>query len=132
VPTRYSNEAQRVRRGSGRRLPQELASKEFQASQKTDPNRFKGNFGLAKASEMLGDPALAKAHYAKLLELCAQADGERPNLTEARVFFERAMTIRETLAVVFPRRPPKCDQGEQNGRIRGSWPFAKSASAPAP
>ncbi len=64
----------------------ELALKEFEANQKTDPNRFKGLYGAAKASELSGNLVKAKGYYEKLVGVCEQADSERPQLTEAIAF----------------------------------------------
>lgn len=62
----------------------ELALKEFEASQKTDPNRFKGLYGAAKASELSGNLVKAKGYFEKLVNVCEQADSERPQLIEAK------------------------------------------------
>jgi tetratricopeptide (TPR) repeat protein len=67
----------------------EIALKEFEAFQKTDPNRFKGLYGAAKASELSGDLVKAKGYYEKLIRVCEQADSERPQLTEAKAFLSR-------------------------------------------
>jgi tetratricopeptide (TPR) repeat protein len=67
----------------------ELALKEFEASQKSDPNRFKGLYGAAKASELSGHLAKARSYYEKLVSVCEQADSERPQLTEAKAFLSK-------------------------------------------
>jgi hypothetical protein len=54
-----------------------------------EPNRFKGLYGAAKAAELSGDRERAKAYYAQLVGLCAQADTERPELTEAKAFLAK-------------------------------------------
>src|SRR5439155_1737044 len=51
---------------------------EFEASQKTDPNRLHGLAGAARAAEASGDKTKAKAYYVKLIELTKTADSERP------------------------------------------------------
>ena len=56
----------------------------FEASQAREPNRFRNFAGSAKAAEMMGDPAKARAYYAKLAELAKKADGDRPELVKAR------------------------------------------------
>jgi tetratricopeptide (TPR) repeat protein len=65
------------------------ALKEFEASFKAAPNRFRGFFGAAKAAERLGDQKKARIYYDKLVELCRQADAERPELTEAKAFLAK-------------------------------------------
>jgi hypothetical protein len=59
---------------------------EFEASQKTDPNRFHGLAGAARAAEAAGDKAKAKAYYTKLVELTKTADSERPEIAKAKAF----------------------------------------------
>ncbi len=63
-----------------------LALKEFEASQKVEPNRFRGLYGAAQAAEVSGDREKARAHYTKLLALCEKADTDRPELKHARAF----------------------------------------------
>ena len=65
------------------------ALSEFEASFKAAPNRFRGYYGAAKAAERLGDQKKARRYYEKLLELCKQADGERPELVEAKAFLAK-------------------------------------------
>jgi tetratricopeptide (TPR) repeat protein len=65
------------------------ALKEFEASFKVAPNRFRGYYGAAKAAERLQDQKKARSFYAKLVELCKQADGERPELVEAKAFLAK-------------------------------------------
>ena len=62
------------------------ALRAFEQSFKSAPNRFRGNYGAAKAAEGLGDRARARQYYEKLVALSALADGNRPELTEARAF----------------------------------------------
>ncbi|HEX5815845.1 MAG TPA: hypothetical protein VF010_11000, partial [Methylomirabilota bacterium] len=59
---------------------------EFEASQKTDPNRLHGLAGAARAAEAAGDRARAKAYCVKLLELTKTADSERPEVAAAKAF----------------------------------------------
>jgi tetratricopeptide (TPR) repeat protein len=65
------------------------ALKEFEASFKAAPNRFRGYYGAAKAAERLRDRKKARSYYEKLVELCKQADGERPELVEAKAFLAK-------------------------------------------
>src|SRR5215475_8356350 len=66
-----------------------LALKEFEASHKVEPNRFRGLNGAAQAAAQAGDMAKAKTYYEKLVELCRQADAERPELKEAKAFLAK-------------------------------------------
>src|SRR5438093_475654 len=59
---------------------------EFEASQKTDPNRLHGLAGAARAAEASGDKTKAKAYYVKLIELTKTADSERPEIAKAKAF----------------------------------------------
>jgi tetratricopeptide (TPR) repeat protein len=65
------------------------ALKEFEASFKAAPNRLRGYYGAAKAAERLGDHKKARSYYGKLVELCKQGDGERPELAEAKAFLAK-------------------------------------------
>ncbi len=58
----------------------------FEASQRSEPNRFKGLYGAARAAELAGEKEKARAFYNKLMALAEQADSERPELDEARTF----------------------------------------------
>jgi hypothetical protein len=66
-----------------------LALKEFEASHKVEPNRFRGLYGAARAAAESGDTAKAKTYYQKLVELCHQADAERRELKEAKEFLAK-------------------------------------------
>jgi len=61
---------------------------EFEASQKTDPNRLHGLAGAARAAEAAGDRARAKAYSVKLLELTKTADSPRPEIVKAQAFVQ--------------------------------------------
>jgi tetratricopeptide (TPR) repeat protein len=62
------------------------ALKEFEATFKTAPNRFRGYYGAAKAAERLSDQKKTRTYYEKLVELCRHADSERAELVEAKAF----------------------------------------------
>ena len=62
------------------------ALKEFEASQKREPNRFRNYSGSARAAEMSGDRAKAAYYYQKLAALAKNADTARPELTIARKY----------------------------------------------
>jgi hypothetical protein len=57
---------------------------EFETSAQRDPNRLNGLLGAARAAELSGGAAKARALYARALALCDKADGERPELKHAR------------------------------------------------
>jgi len=57
---------------------------EFETTLRTAPNRFNALSGAARAAKLAGDNEKAKTYYAKLLAMCAHADGDRPELQDAR------------------------------------------------
>jgi Tfp pilus assembly protein PilF len=57
---------------------------EFDATLRTAPNRFNAFSGAARAAKLSGDREKAKSYYAKLLAICNHADGDRPELRDAR------------------------------------------------
>jgi tetratricopeptide (TPR) repeat protein len=62
------------------------ALKEYEASLRDAPNRFNSLYGAARAAELAGDRVKAAEYYHKLVSLCAQAEGERPELKRAKEF----------------------------------------------
>ena len=61
------------------------ALKEFEATLKKEPNRFRATYEAAKAASLAGDRATARRYYKQLLEICKAADSPgRPELQEAR------------------------------------------------
>jgi hypothetical protein len=63
------------------------ALKEFEATMKKEPNRFRAVAGAARSAAAAGQRAKAAGYYADLLKICARADaGARPELAEARSF----------------------------------------------
>jgi Tfp pilus assembly protein PilF len=62
------------------------AQAEFERSLKRDPNRFRGLYGAARAAQVAGNKQAAREHYAKLDNLTAARDSERPELTDAKTF----------------------------------------------
>ena len=65
------------------------ALKEFEASHRMEPNRFRGLYGAAKAAQASGDRGKAKHYYAKLVSLCKAADTDRPEIKEAKAFLTK-------------------------------------------
>jgi tetratricopeptide (TPR) repeat protein len=59
------------------------AQAEYERSLRRDPNRFRGIYGAARAAQAAGNKKQAKQHYARLLELAARHDTERPELAQA-------------------------------------------------
>jgi len=65
----------------------EDALTEYAKSLKTDPNRFNGLAGAAKAAELARQPDKARTYYVELLKNCDNgADSDRPELAHARSF----------------------------------------------
>jgi len=60
---------------------------EFEVTLRTAPNRFNALSGAARAAKLAGDNEKAKAYYSKLLAICEHADGDRPDLQDARSLF---------------------------------------------
>jgi tetratricopeptide (TPR) repeat protein len=60
------------------------ALKEFETSQKREPNRFRNYLGSARAAEMAGDREKSLVYYKKLVALAKDADTNRPELADAR------------------------------------------------
>jgi hypothetical protein len=59
---------------------------EFEASHQVEPNRLRGLYGAAHAAELAGELETARAYYAELVTLAADADSERAELTQAQEF----------------------------------------------
>jgi hypothetical protein len=62
---------------------------EYEAGQRTDPNRLRSLAGAARAAEEVGDRAKARASYEQLLALTRTADTERPEMKRAREFLSK-------------------------------------------
>jgi tetratricopeptide (TPR) repeat protein len=62
------------------------ALKEYEASQRREPNRYRNYAGSAMAAEAMGDRQKAAQYYAKLLELTKKGEGSRPELVRAKAF----------------------------------------------
>jgi tetratricopeptide (TPR) repeat protein len=62
------------------------ALKEFEASMRVEPNRFRGLFGAARAAELAGDRTKARTYYSQLVTLGEKADSERPEIRQAKTF----------------------------------------------
>jgi tetratricopeptide (TPR) repeat protein len=61
------------------------ALKQFEATLKKEPNRFRATFDAAQAARLAGDREAAQRYYNQLLKICERADKPgRPELDEAR------------------------------------------------
>jgi hypothetical protein len=65
------------------------ALKEFEASLRNNPNRYRSFAGAAKAAERTGDRAQLKRYYEKLLALTGNAETVRPDAITARQYLAR-------------------------------------------
>jgi tetratricopeptide (TPR) repeat protein len=62
------------------------ALKEYEASQRREPNRYRNYAGSAMAAEAMGDRQKAAQYYAKLLDLTKKGEASRPELVRAKAF----------------------------------------------
>jgi len=60
------------------------ALKEYETSLKNAPMRLRGFYGAAKAADASGDAKKARDYFEKLAKLTRYADGDRPELREAK------------------------------------------------
>jgi tetratricopeptide (TPR) repeat protein len=65
------------------------ALREYEASLKETPNRYRGFWGAARAAEAAGNRQKAADYYAKLVALSKNADADRPELREAKTFLSK-------------------------------------------
>jgi tetratricopeptide (TPR) repeat protein len=57
---------------------------EYETSMKNAPMRLRGFYGAAKAADAVGDTKKAREYFDKLVRLTRNADGDRPELQEAK------------------------------------------------
>jgi tetratricopeptide (TPR) repeat protein len=62
---------------------------EFEKALSLTPNRYRGLYGAAVASEATGDKRRAADYYAKLVALAGNADSARPELERAREYLRK-------------------------------------------
>jgi len=62
---------------------------EYETALKATPNRYRGYLCVARAADAAGDRAKAVAYYLKLIDLAKNADGERPEIREAKAFLAK-------------------------------------------
>ena len=69
------------------------ALKEFEATLKKEPNRFRAVYGAATAALLAGEAASARKYFQQLVTTCAKGDVPgRPELVEARGHLRRPIT----------------------------------------
>ena len=56
------------------------ARKEFEATLRKEPNRFRAVYGAGRAASLAGDRAAARRYYAQLLKICER--GDKPGRSE--------------------------------------------------
>lgn len=61
------------------------ALKEYEASQKREPNRFRGYYGAALAAELSGDGKAARKHYTALVQMAGKG-AQRAEIAVARSY----------------------------------------------
>ena len=61
----------------------------FEATLRAAPNRFNALSGAARAAQLSGNREKAKSYYARLLAICDHADGDRPELQDARTYLAK-------------------------------------------
>lgn len=64
---------------------------EFEKSLKSAPNRFNGLYGAARAAEQAEDFETARHYYEKLVAVASEGDGRRVELSQAKIFLEKAV-----------------------------------------
>ena len=64
------------------------ALKQFEASAKRDPNRFRGYYGAALAAQGAGNSAKARDYFRKLSRLAGKGDA-RPELEQAKLYLAK-------------------------------------------
>jgi len=65
------------------------ALREFESSNKENPNRYRGLYGAARAAEAAGDRVRAAAYFEKLVALASKADTARPEIAQAKAALGR-------------------------------------------
>ena len=65
------------------------ALKEYETALRQTPNRYRAFWGAARASDGVGNRAQASEYFGKLVNLAKNADSERPEVREAKIFLAR-------------------------------------------
>jgi uncharacterized protein HemY len=66
---------------------------EFETALKQTPNRFRAFWGAARAADNAGDRQKASEYFGKLVDLAKNADTERQEIREAKVYLRRDDTV---------------------------------------
>jgi len=61
------------------------ALKEYEASQRREPNRYRGLYGAGLAAANAGDSAKAKQYFARLVEMAGKGE-PRADVAKARAY----------------------------------------------
>src|SRR5580700_8205041 len=61
----------------------------FEATLKKEPNRLDAYVGAARAAEKSGDPAKAREYYGKVVAIASDADKDRADVKDARLFLAK-------------------------------------------
>src|SRR5712672_2473498 len=69
------------------------ALNEFETALKQTPNRFRAFWGAARAADSAGDRQKASEYFGKLVDLTKNADTERQEIRDAKVFLRQDDTI---------------------------------------
>jgi tetratricopeptide (TPR) repeat protein len=69
------------------------ALNEFETALKQTPNRFRAFWGAARAADNAGDRQKASEYFGKLVDLAKNADTERQEIREAKVYLRRDDTV---------------------------------------
>ena len=65
------------------------ALKEYEAVLQSAPRRFNATAGAARAADKMGDTMKARAFAMRLLEIAANAEVSRPELSWARAYLRK-------------------------------------------
>jgi tetratricopeptide (TPR) repeat protein len=65
------------------------AQTEYEMALKHTPNRYRALLGMARAAKASGDRKKASDYYVKVVSLAKNADTERPETAEAKLFLSR-------------------------------------------
>jgi tetratricopeptide (TPR) repeat protein len=65
-----------------------LALREYEASLKENPNRYRGLYGAARAADAAGDRQKAAGYFERFVTLTKSADSMRPEIARAKAFLE--------------------------------------------
>ena len=66
------------------------ALKAFSTAVEKEPGRLRGLYGAALAAQEVGQSALTREYFSRLLKICEKADAERPELIRARAYLAAA------------------------------------------